>query len=691
MSDYIDDGKIWAYYDVTTTESATTLLAGTTGIGSTMNVDGSDVTRATSYTFGTTGVHLVKFTPTTTYLGRNTFKSIARLVELYLPSSITRTDGANENTVSLRGCSNLAKLGLSTSFRRVYACDICNMSSLTEIVNYDLITHLGNYTMQSLANWEVELNMPNLTSMGDRCFMGSGITKIISLGSITSIPGGSNENNAPFVGCGKLTEATLPSTLTSISNFSFYNCAKLKRLTVLSTTPPTLGSNAFRGTTALAAILVPADSVDLYKAASGWSYWSSKIFPIGDTKRLSINHLSLGDFRRRIMMGISTPNKLYPDPWVDDGYIWAYYNVEDTSVATPLFYDSYTDLTAFGSDFIIDGQTVSATLSYQFATTGEHLVKMLPATVNVPNSSFRNVAALRRLYLPDTYTGANQYSVSYNANLTHLWISEEIVTISAFAFRNNTALLVVNLYLPKLTTFGNSGANDNYSFTSSYMPRGVVNFPSLTTLQRQGTFANTSIREIRNLGSITSLPRSNGSGFCQENTNLRKVTLPETLTDLGGSAFYNCSSLTEINLPKTITTIGRDALRGTKITNVIDLPNLTGTLNGSFYGSYITEIKDLGSVTSLQGTSGAGGFRNCTKLTKAIIPATMTNMYNGFNGCSSLEEITIYATTPPSYSGTFTGCSKLAHIYVPAESVEDYKAASGWSSWSSKIEAIPTT
>jgi len=66
-------------------------------------------------------------------------------------------------------------------------------------------------------------------------------------------------------------------------------------------------------------------------------------------------------------------------------------------------------------------------------------------------------------------------------------------------------------------------------------------------------------------------------------------------------------------------------------------------------------------------------------------------MYNGFNGCSSLEEITIYATTPPSYSGTFTGCSKLAHIYVPAESVEDYKAASGWSSWSSKIEAIPTT
>lgn len=277
------DGKIWAYYDVTTTENATTLIAGTTGIGSTMNVDGTNVTRATSYTFGTTGVHLVKFTPTTTYLGRNTFKSIGRLIELYLPSSITRTDGANENTVSLRGCSNLAKLGLSTSFRRVYACDICNMPSLTEIVNYDLITHLGNLTMQSLSSWEVELDMPNLTSMGDRCFMGSAITKIISLGSISSIPGGANSSNAPFLGCSKLTEATLPSTLTSISQFSFYNCSKLKTLTMLATTPPTLGSSAFGGSTALTAIYVPAESVSAYQAASGWSGKASIIQAIPTT------------------------------------------------------------------------------------------------------------------------------------------------------------------------------------------------------------------------------------------------------------------------------------------------------------------------------------------------------------------------------------------------------------------------
>ena len=401
----------------------------------------------------------------------------------------------------------------------------------------------------------------------------------------------------------------------------------------------------------------------------------------------SLRRMWVGKFNTRLPI-IYDPVGFYPDNFIDDGYIWAYYNVTDTSAATPLFYSSYTDLTVFGSDFIIDGQTVSATLSYQFTTTGEHLVKMLPATVNVPSSSFRNVAALRRLYLPDTYTGANQYAVSYNANLTHLWISEKITTIAAYAFRNNSALLVVNLFLPNLTTFGNSGVNDNYSFTASYMSRGIVDFPKLTTLGTQGTFANTSIIEIKNLGTITSLPRTNGSGFCQNCTSLKKVNLPATITTVGAFAFSGCSSLKEINLPKTITSIGRDGFRGSKIDNVIDLPNLTGGLNGSFYGTYVTEIKNLGSVTSLLGTSGAGGFRNCTKLEKVVLPASMTDMTNGFNGCTSLKEVTIYATTPPTYSGGLASCP-IEHIYVPSESVTAYQTASGWSGFASKISAIP--
>jgi hypothetical protein len=55
-----------------------------------------------------------------------------------------------------------------------------------------------------------------------------------------------------------------------------------------------------------------------------------------------------------------------------------------------------------------------------------------------------------------------------------------------------------------------------------------------------------------------------------------------------------------------------------------------------------------------------------------------------------LLSLTINAVVPPSLNGyVFLGSSYP--IYVPSESVETYKAASGWSDYASRIQAIPTT
>ena len=61
-----------------------------------------------------------------------------------------------------------------------------------------------------------------------------------------------------------------------------------------------------------------------------------------------------------------------------------------------------------------------------------------------------------------------------------------------------------------------------------------------------------------------------------------------------------------------------------------------------------------------------------------------------FYGCSALTTVTITATTPPTLveNNTFEGCTSLAHIYVPAESVNAYKTARYWSTYSDIIEAI---
>ena len=87
---------------------------------------------------------------------------------------------------------------------------------------------------------------------------------------------------------------------------------------------------------------------------------------------------------------------------------------------------------------------------------------------------------------------------------------------------------------------------------------------------------------------------------------------------------------------------------------------------------------------------GSGAFESCTGLTSLVIPSNVLSIDNeAFSKCSGLTSVTVESTTPPklgSYVFNYTSCP----IYVPPESVDAYKAASKWSNYASRIQAIPT-
>jgi hypothetical protein len=65
-----------------------------------------------------------------------------------------------------------------------------------------------------------------------------------------------------------------------------------------------------------------------------------------------------------------------------------------------------------------------------------------------------------------------------------------------------------------------------------------------------------------------------------------------------------------------------------------------------------------------------------------------------FEGCTGLTSVIIHSETMVAYSEyMLASCSKLTAIYVPADLVNSYKAASGWSSFASKnkIRAIASS
>jgi hypothetical protein len=118
-----------------------------------------------------------------------------------------------------------------------------------------------------------KINLPStIIIIGDNSFwFCSSLTSITILNSVTSI------DVATFGFCKSLTSLTIGNSVTSIGDYVFFGCRKLTSVTIEATTPPTLGREVFANNASGCKIYVPSASVDAYKAASGWSTYSSAI------------------------------------------------------------------------------------------------------------------------------------------------------------------------------------------------------------------------------------------------------------------------------------------------------------------------------------------------------------------------------------------------------------------------------
>ena len=146
-------------------------------------------------------------------------------------------------------------------------------------------------------------------------------------------------------------------------------------------------------------------------------------------------------------------------------------------------------------------------------------------------------------------------------------------------------------------------------------------------------------------------------------SSLASITIPDSVTRIGWSAFENCTSLTSVTIPNSVTDIGDDAFLGcTSLTSITIPDSVTEICYNAFaYCTSLTSITIPESVKSICG----GAFSGCTSLTSITIPDSVTSIGGAFYGCTSLTSIAIpYGVTNIDY-GTFEDCESLTSITIP--------------------------
>ena len=221
--------------------------------------------------------------------------------------------------------------------------------------------------------------------------------------------------------------------------------------------------------------------------------------------------------------------------------------------------------------------------------------------------------------------------------------------------------------------------------------------------------------------SSTKIPNTvtiiGGGAF--KGTTLKSIVIPEGVTEIENEAFSNCKSLETVSLPNSLERIYYDAFRNSNISSISIPAGVKYIYDDAFYG-----CENLSTITVSNGNAKYDSRDNCNALietatntilrgsSSTVIPNSVTTIErNAFRGLK-IAKIVIPASVKKIGQWAFQDCKSLttvvcksksvidvsgllpfdplpnATLYVPAESIEAYKAANEWSKFGN-IQPLP--
>lgn len=317
---------------------------------------------------------------------------------------------------------------------------------------------------------------------------------------------------------------------------------------------------------------------------------------------------------------------------------------------------------------------------------------IIPNTVTaIGEEAFRGCDSLSSITLSDSLKSIESSTFWYCPSLTSIIIPNSVTSIGSYAFRDCTSLTTITI--PNSVT--NIGGHVFDGCSALTVPVYNANCFAYMPISYKGVYSiPEGIKQIASSAFANCL-------------DLTSITIPNSVSSIGSSAFLNCSSLVAITIPNGITSIENNTFEGCSSLSTITIgSNVTNIQNSAFnrcpslssivwnakncadasrynYAPFYDIHSQITSFTLGDSVKNIPAYLcyGMSKLSSMTIPNSVTSIGRfAFENCESLKEVICYAKEVPTMGNSiFIGTPQNeATLYVPADALENYKAAYQW-------------